>query len=222
MLTRPGYSDSYQDFPFDFASLSPVLTQSELSLQGGSIISQDILNSLKGIRTRQNNCPPNLPGCENNVDKQFQFLPLNNANQESDINVDNNEIMYTQKRPNDNYIVSSLSLAKEHRKLLSILPPVGHPSLSDSISNSKQQSFSSLESTIVRGGTHWNSKFGETSGSSSKFTAVIFTQLSAASPVVRYNAPIFKLVSNVASSEYVEKVSRKKFLFRKIIYLLHI
>ena len=153
---------------------------------------------------------------------QFQFLPLNNANQESDITVDNNEIMYSQKRPNDNYIVSSLSLAKEHRKLLSILPPVGHPSLSDSISNSKQQSFSSLESTIVRGGTHWNSKFGETSGSSSKFTAVIFTQLSAASPVVRYNAPIFKLVSNVASSEYVEKVSRKKFLFRKIIYLLHI
>ena len=216
MLTRPGYSDSYQDFPFDFASTSPVLTQSELSLQGGSINSEDISNAIQGVRNRKNNCPPNLPGCENKVDKQFQFLPLNSANQESDINVDNNELMYSQKKPNDNYIGSSLSLAKEHRKLLSILPPVGHPSLSDSISNSRQQSFSSLESTIVRGGTLWNSKFGETSGSSSKFTAVIFTQLSAASPVVRYNAPIFKLVSNVASSEYVDKVSIVKFVLERL------
>jgi hypothetical protein len=218
LLTRPGYSDSYQDFPFDFASPSPVRIQSEVPSQGGSVISEDILNSLQGITNRQNNCPPNLPGCENKVDKQLQFLPLNSANQESDINVDNNEIMYTQKRPNDNYIVSSLSLAKEHRKLLSILPPVGHPSLSDSIANSRQQSFSSLESTIVRGGPHWNSKFGETSGSSSKFTAVIFTQLSAASSVVRYNAPIFKLVSNVASSEYVEKVSKKMSLLKENTY----
>ena len=59
---------------------------------------------------------------------------------------------------------------------------------------------------IVKEGKSWNSTFKDNSDLTSKFTAVIYTQLSAASPVVHYNAPVFKLVSNVAASEYVDKV----------------
>ena len=99
-----------------------------------------------------------------------------------------------------------LSPAKEHRKLLGILLPFGHPSRPDSEMPSSYQSYASLRSSFVREGTSWNSTLNKNSDSTSKFTAVIFTQLSAASPVVHYNAPIFKLVSNVAASEYVDKV----------------
>ncbi len=41
---------------------------------------------------------------------------------------------------------------------------------------------------------------------SSKFTAVIFTQLTSAAQVVHLSAPIFKLARNVAASSFVDKI----------------
>ena len=152
-------------------------------------------NILQG-NTKGRDCPPFSSGCENNVYRQYDSPSLN---RESVIEDDSDNTIGSYKRSQDKGLGASFSLSKEHRKLLGILLPLGHPSRPDS-------NPSSLHSSVVRGKTSWNWPSKDNKDSSSRFTAVIFTQLSAASTVVHFNAPIFKLVSNVAASEYVDKV----------------
>ena len=186
LLTRPGFSDSYQNFPFDFAPQSLVQSRS-------------IYNEVSF-----NNCPPHVQGCENKADMQYNYPFSNDIIQQSDNEEDIDKAHQSQKQFGKIGLVSSFSLAKEHRKLLGVL---NQPSRVHDKVLSRHQSMSSLN--IVKEGKSWNSTFKDNSDSTSKFTAVIYTQLSAASPVVHYNAPIFKLVSNVAASEYVDKVRSK-------------
>ena len=207
LLTRPGYSDSYQDFPWDFAPHSPVCMEKETShLSDSSPLYYDTNSYQVNTHGREKRgCPPSVSGCEDKVDMQYNPLPPNSHVEEEDDD-DYNRNINSQNMPQGDNLLLPLSPAKEHRRLLGILLPFGHPSRPDSKISPSYPSYSSLRSSFVRDRTSWNSTLNENSDSTSKFTAVIYTQLSAASPVVHYNAPLFKLVSNVAASEQVDKV----------------
>ena len=193
MLARPGFSDSYQNFPFDFAPKSLVQT----GLSNSEYRINNILMQRNGL-----NCPPDAKGCENNPSRQYIYPFSNDIIQPGDNEDESDNMPLSKKQFGEIGVVSSFSLAREHRKLLGVLKP---SLLGDKVL-SGHQSMSSLTSTIVKEGKSWNSTFKDNSDSTSKFTAVIYTQLSAASPVVHYNAPVFKLVSNVAAREKVDRV----------------
>ena len=209
LLTRPGYSDSYQDFPFDFAPRSPVYMEKEKYFLTDSSLLYGRTNNIHFKRQGRGRrgCPPFSSGCEDKIDKQYGEFPPHSANEDDDD--DYNKGINSQKRGHVQDIIEPLSPSKEHRKLLGILLPFGHPSRPDNEMPLSHQSYPSLLPSFVRGGTNWNSSLHVDRDSNSKFTAVIFTQVSAASSVVHYNAPIFKLVSNVAASEHVDKVRIK-------------
>ena len=204
MLARPGFSDSYQNFPFDFAPKSLV--------QSGLRNSEYIINNIQ-MQRRGLNCPPNAKGCENNPSRQYNYPFSNDIIQQGDNEDNSDNMLSNQKQFGEIGVVSSFSLAREHRKLLGVLKP---SLLGDKVL-SGHQSMSSLTSTIVKEGKSWNSTFKDNSDSTSKFTAVIYTQLSAASPVVHYNAPVFKLVSNVAASEKVDRVRFSKLKIMELV-----
>ena len=148
-------------------------------------------------------CPPSAPGCEDKIDKEINLAPPNSYSDDEEYNIINSDDKDVPSDPSK----LSLSQVKDHRRLLGAILPVEQQSRPDVELSSAIVPSPSLKSSFVRGsGNTWNSTFSRSIHSASKFTAVIFTQLSAASPVVHYNAPIFKLVSNVAASQYVDKV----------------
>ena len=160
--------------------------------------------------TNGRDCPPS--GCESENDQIYKSVPQNSDNEDSDINEDYNKVLNSYLESEENGFVSSLSLAKEHRKLLGLARPFGEEPLNPN--NHVQSLHPSLSSSYVREKAGWNSTLKRNGDSNSRFTAVIFTQLSGASPVVQYNAPIFKLVSNVAACSHVDKVSIPKIITR--------
>ena len=209
LLTRPGYSDSFQDFPFNFALPSPILTMGHTSLDTISYASSYKLQS----STNGRDCPPS--GCENENDKMYEYVPQNGDNEDSDINEDYNKVLNSYLESEEKGFVSSLSLAQEHRKLLGLARPFKEDPSNPN--NHVQSLHPSLSPSYVRKRAGWNSTLKGNGDSDSRFTAVIFTQLSGASPVVQYNAPIFKLVSNVAACSHVDKVSIPKIITRRSV-----
>ena len=148
-------------------------------------------------------CPPSASGCENKIDKEINLAPPNSYSDDEEYNIINSDDKDVPSDPSK----LSLSQVKDHRRLLGAILPFEQQSRPDVELSSAIVPSPSLKSSFVRGGGNaWNSTFSRNSHSASKFTAVIFTQLSATSPAVHYNAPIFKLVSNVAASQYVDKV----------------
>ena len=168
--------------------------------------------------TNGRDCPPS--GCESENDQIYKSVPQNNDNEDSDMDEDYNKVLNSYLESEEKGFVSSLSLAQEHRKLLGLARPFGEQPSNPN--NPVQSLHPSLSSSYVRERAGWNSTLKGNGDSNSRFTAVIFTQLSGASPVVQYNAPIFKLVSNVAACSHVDKVSIPKIITRHSVQYSHL